>query len=44
MDERYNRAPNDSPRSGRSKRVTPVVWGGIVVVIVALVLWFAIRA
>jgi hypothetical protein len=27
MDDRYNHAPNDSPRSGSSKKVTPVVWG-----------------
>jgi hypothetical protein len=44
MDDRYNHAPNDSPRSGRSKKVTPVVWGAIVVVIVALAIWFAMKA
>jgi hypothetical protein len=40
MDERYNHAPNDSPRSGSSKKVTPVVCG----VIVALAIWFAMKA
>jgi hypothetical protein len=44
MDERYNHAPNDSPRSGSSKQVTPVVWGVIVVAIIALMIWFAIKA
>jgi hypothetical protein len=43
MDDRYNHAPNASPRSGRSKKVTPVVWGVIVVVMVALAIWFAMK-
>ena len=43
MDERYNHAPNDSPRSGGSKKVTPVVWGAIVAVIVALAIWFTMN-
>ena len=44
MDDRYNHAPNDSPRSGSSKNVTPVLWGAIIVVVVGLVIWFAIHA
>jgi hypothetical protein len=44
MDDQFNRAPNDSPRSGSSKKVTPVVWGVIVVVLVALAIWFTMRA
>jgi hypothetical protein len=32
-----------SPRSGSSKRVTPVMWGVIVIAIVALTVWFAIE-
>jgi hypothetical protein len=44
MDDRYNHAPNDSPRSGRSKKVTRVVWGAIVAVMVGLVTWFALKA
>ena len=43
MDERYNHAPNDSPRSGSSKKVTPVVWGAIVVIAVLLVIWFRMK-
>jgi hypothetical protein len=39
MDDRYNRAPNESPRSGSSKKVTPVVCGAIIIAIVTLVIW-----
>jgi hypothetical protein len=38
--DRYDHAPNDSPRSGSSKKVTPMVWGVIVIVIIALAIWF----
>lgn len=44
MEDRYNHAPNDLPRSGSSKKVTPVVWGAIVVVIMALAIWFTTKA
>ena len=44
MDSEFNHAPNDSPRSGSSKRVTPVVWSVIVVAIVVAIIWFATRA
>ena len=44
MDDRYNHAPNDSPRSGSSKKVAPAMWGVIVVAIVAIVIWFVTRA
>jgi len=43
MDDRFNHAPNDSPRSGSSKKVTPVVWGAIVGVTVLLAIWFAMK-
>jgi hypothetical protein len=43
MDDRYNHAPNDSPRSGSSKRVTPVVWGAIVAAMVLVVIWFQLK-
>jgi hypothetical protein len=43
MNQDFDHAANDSPRSGSSKQVTPIVWGAIVVVIVALILWFAIK-
>jgi hypothetical protein len=38
---KFNHAANDSPRSGSSKQVTPAVWGVIVLVIAAIVIWFA---
>jgi hypothetical protein len=43
MDSEFNHAANDSPRSGSSKRVTPMVWGAIVVAIVVVVIWFVIK-
>lgn len=43
MESDFNHAANDSPRSGSSKRVTPVVWDAVLVAIVAIVLWFATR-
>lgn len=43
-DSAFNHAANDSPRSGSSKRVMPVVWFGIVVVIVALAVYFVTAA
>ena len=40
----FNHAANDSPRSGSSKQVSPVVWCLIVVGIVALATYFAMGA
>jgi hypothetical protein len=40
----FNHAANDSPRSGSTKQVSPVVWCLIVVAIVALATYFAMRA
>jgi hypothetical protein len=39
----FNHAANDSPRSGSSKKLTPLVWAGIVLAIVATVIWLAIK-
>jgi hypothetical protein len=36
MDNEFNRLASDSPRSGSSKKVTPVVWCVIVMAIVAV--------
>jgi hypothetical protein len=41
MNRDFNHAANDSPRSGSSKQATPVIWGAIVVALVAIVIWFA---
>jgi hypothetical protein len=43
MNQPFDHAANDSPRSGSSKRTTPVVWGVIVVALVAVVIWFFMR-
>jgi hypothetical protein len=43
MDQKFNHAANDSPRSGSSKRVTPLAWGVIFIVTVALVIWFTLK-
>jgi hypothetical protein len=44
MDQEFNHAANDSPRSGSSKRATPVVWAAIVAAIVAIAIWLAMKA
>jgi hypothetical protein len=43
MNQRFDQAANDSPRSGSSKRMAPVVWGVIVVALVAIVFWFVMK-
>jgi hypothetical protein len=44
MKSEFNRAANDSPRSGSSKQVTPVVWCVIVVAIIAIAIWLVMRS
>jgi hypothetical protein len=43
MSGQFNHDANDSPRSGSSKRATPVVWAVVVATMVALAIWFAIK-
>jgi hypothetical protein len=43
MNSEFDHAANDSPRSGGTKQVTPLVWAAIVVAIVAISTWFAIK-
>ena len=43
MKGEFNHAANDSPRSGSSKQVTPVVWCVIVVAIIAIAIWLVMR-
>jgi hypothetical protein len=43
MDNQFDHAANDSPRSGSSKRVTPVVWCVVVAAVVVIAIWFAIK-
>jgi hypothetical protein len=40
-DRRFDHAANDSPRSGSSKRMTPLMWSVVIIVAVALTIWFA---
>jgi hypothetical protein len=43
MKQEFNHAANDSPRSGSTKQVTPVMWGIIVLAMIAIAIWFAIK-
>ncbi len=43
MKTEFNHAPNDSPRSGGSKLVTPVMGFMVVICIVALGIWFGLK-
>ena len=43
MSSEFDHAANDSPRSGSSKQATPLVWAAIVVAIVAIIIWLAIK-
>jgi hypothetical protein len=40
---RFNHAANDSPRSGSTKQAAPLVWCMIVVAVVALATYFAMK-
>jgi hypothetical protein len=39
----FNHAANDSPRSGSSKQVSPMVWCGVTVAIVAVTTYFLLH-
>ncbi|WP_283843134.1 hypothetical protein [Bradyrhizobium sp. Ce-3] len=43
MRNEFNHARNDSPRSGGSKRTTPVVWCAIVAAGLAVILWLMLH-
>jgi len=44
MKTEFNHAANDSPRSGSSKKITPVIWAAIVALMIAAGIWFGMRA
>ena len=44
MKTEFNHAANNSPRSGSTKKVTPVVGAVIVAVMVAFAVWFSAYA
>ena len=43
MQNEFNHAANDSPRSGRSKRVTPIAWFFVILAVIAFGVWFAVK-
>jgi hypothetical protein len=43
MQSQFNHADNTSPRSGSSKKVTPVLWAVVVVAIVVIGIWLFMR-
>jgi hypothetical protein len=43
MTGKFDHAANESPRSGSSKQVSPIVWCGIVVAFVLIATWFAMK-
>jgi hypothetical protein len=44
MNSKFDHAANDSPRSGSSKQVTPLVWCAIVAAIILVAVWFGMRS
>jgi hypothetical protein len=44
MSQEFNHVANDSPRSGSSKQFTPAAWAVIVLAMVAIALWFAVKS
>ena len=44
MKTEFNHAANDSPRSGSTKKIAPVVGAVIVIAIVAIAVWLAMLA
>lgn len=44
MRSEFNPAANDSPRSGSTKKVAPIVFAAIVLVAVAVVIWLTLHA
>jgi capsule polysaccharide export protein KpsE/RkpR len=44
MKTEFNHAANNSPRSGSTKKVTPMVWAVMVAVMVAFAVWFSAYA
>jgi len=44
MKTEFNHAANDSPRSGSSKKGTPVIWAAIVALMIAAGIWVGMHA
>jgi hypothetical protein len=44
MKTEFNHAANDSPRSGGSKKISPIVGAALVIAMIAAVIWFGMYA
>jgi hypothetical protein len=44
MKTEFNHAANDSPRSGSTKKIAPVVGAAIVITIIAIAVWLKLLA
>jgi hypothetical protein len=44
MKSEFNHAANDSPRSGSSKHVAPLVWCAIIAAVILVAAWFVLRS
>ena len=44
MKTEFNHAANNSPRSGSSKKISPIVGAAIVIAMIAAVIWFGMYA
>lgn len=44
MKTEFNHAANDSPRSGSTKKIAPVVGAAIVIAIIAVAVWLKLLA
>jgi hypothetical protein len=43
MNQEFDHAANDSPRSGSSKQVMPMLWCAIIAAIIAIAVWYLIK-
>lgn len=43
MKTEFNHAANDSPRSGSTKKVSPVIWAAIIAAAVAATIWITMH-
>jgi hypothetical protein len=43
MKTEFNHAANDSPRSGSSKKVTPMIWAVIIALMISAAIWFGMH-
>lgn len=43
MQTKFDHAANDSPRSGSSKQAAPLAGLFVVVLLIAIVVWFAVK-